>query len=750
VQVVAASGPTSDAVGMVSSLSEVSAGPDGHVGFLTTTSGIFRRNENFIEHVLAAGQSIPGGTISGVGAPALDEDECVLAVVLLAGGDERLYRRCGDLVEAILAVGDLVDGTAIASFDLGRPVAAGGYVAVLVTLTGGTGTIVRVSEGLVTRIVGAGDPSPGGGVFSSVHLAGITGSGVVGFRGFVSGGRDGVFRGDGQAITKLLTAGDGSAAGRVASVDGAAQNAVDGWALLLRLDDGRRGMFRMDAAAVLPIAQAVAMQDEEVPGRPGVTLRSFPTSLVPSVSVAGHIAFRATLGGVLGGSAVFQVPPAGAPQILFTTREPTAVGLITRLRDPRVASDGSVAVSALPPGSGTSVFEHANGQVSVLAGFGEGTDLVPLERRYRFLSPAVRGSADTAVFLGHYDEIRRWTGEGRSVRVTSTGAASPLGGEFAEFGPASFDEAGTTLFRAEVSGGSSGQGIFAVPDGTAPGGSLVGLVSVGARAPKGGRMRELPATGVAAGGDISVARRWGGFPAGLEATAADSGLFRVRGRKTRALERAGRKAPGGGRYVSFGMPALATPKRYAFVAEVLDGTQEAVVVARRGRRRIVVAREGLDTGTRIARRYEAFENPDATGDAIVFRATLNPGTDEGVFLSDWRRTGLLVATGDAAAGDVLRGFGRPVLTTAGVVFRAGVAGGRTVLLRSAVTEPPALDAPAAALETLLATGDPSPLGGRIASLGTVRAAFAGSVVVDVQLEGASARFAVLRVYDEVP
>jgi hypothetical protein len=67
-----------------------------------------------------------------------------------------------------------------------------------------------------------------------------------------------------------------------------------------------------------------------------------------------------------------------------------------------------------------------------------------------------------------------------------------------------------------------------------------------------------------------------------------------------------------------------------------------------------------------------------------------------------------------------------------------------------VTEPPALDAPAAALETLLATGDPSPLGGRIASLGTVRAAFAGSVVVDVQLEGASARFAVLRVYDEVP
>lgn len=745
----AASGQTSDAVGIVSSLSDVSAGPNGQVGFLTTTSGIFRRHTNFIEHVLAAGQSIPGGTISGLGAPALDEEECVLAVLLLVGGDERLYRRCGDLVEAILAVGDMVGGTAVASFDLGPPVAAGGYVAVLVTLAGGTGAIVRISEGLVTRIIGAGDPSPGGGIFSSVHPAGITRSGVVGFRGVVSGGRDGVFRGDGDTVTKLLAAGDGSAAGRVASVDGAAQNVVDLWALLLRLEDGRRGMFRMDAAAVLPIAQPVVMQDEEIPGQPGVTLGSFSTSLVPSVSVAGHIAFRAALGGTGGGSAVLLVPPAGPPQILITTRDATAVGLITRLRDPRVASDGSVAVSAMPPGAGTSVFEHANGQVSVLAGFGENTDLVPIDRRYRYLSPAVRDSAHTAVFLGHYDEMRRWPGGGSSVRVTATGAPSPLGGEFAEFGPASFDEVGTTVFRAEVSGGSSGQGIFAVSEEPAGGEGLVGLVSVGARAPKGGRIRELPPTGVAAGGDISVGRRrWGGFRAGLEATAADNGLFRGRGRRTRALERAGRKAPGGGRYVSFGMPALVTPRRYAFVAEVLDGTQEAVLVARRGRKRIVVAREGLDTGTRIAGRYEAFENPDATPDAIVFRASVSPGTNEGVFLSDWRRSGLLVATGDAAAGDVLRGFGRPVLTTKGVVFRAGVAGGRTVLLRSGVTEPPALDAAAVPLETLLATGDPSPLGGRIAALGTVRAAFDGAVVVDAQLEGASARFAVLRVSDE--
>jgi hypothetical protein len=121
-----------------------------------------------------------------------------------------------------------------------------------------------------------------------------------------------------------------------------------------------------------------------------------------------------------------------------------------------------------------------------------------------------------------------------------------------------------------------------------------------------------------------------------------------------------------------------------------------------------------------------------------------------VFLSDWRRTGLLAASGDAAAGDVLRTFGRPVLTTNGVVVRATMATGRTLLLRTAVAEPPPPEAPVAALEMLLATGDASPLAGRIVSLGTVRAVSDGSVVVDVQLEGGAARFAVLRVYDEAP
>jgi hypothetical protein len=547
-------------------------------------------------------------------------------------------------------------------------------------------------------------------------------------------------------VTKLLAAGDGSAGGQVASVDEAAQNAVDVWALLLRLADGRRGMFRMDAMALLPIVQAVALQDDEVPTRPGVTVRSFPSALVPSIALDGRIAFRATLGGAGSGSAVFVRPAIGPLQILFTTRDQTAVGLITRLRNPHVADDGSVAVAAMPPRVGSSVFIYATGQVQVLAAFGEGTDLVPIDRRYRFLTPAVRARAGDAVFLGHYDELRRWTREGGSAPVTSVGAPSPFGGQFAEIGPASFDERGASLFRAEVSGGSSGQGIF-----TATGTGIVGVVSVGDRAPKGGRFSELPPTGAALGGDVSIGRqRWGAFAAGLEGTDPDHGLFRVRGRKKRALERAGGKVPGGGRYVAFGMPAMATPKRYAFTAEVLDGVQEAVLVARRGRKRRVLAREGADTGTRLDRRWEGFETPDARRDAVVFRASLNPGADEGVFLSDWRRIGLLAASGDAAAGDVLRTFGRPVLTTDGVVVRATMATGRTLLLRAGVSEPPAPEAPAVALEPLLATGDASPLAGRIVSLGTVRALSDGSVVIDVQLEGGAARFAVLRVYDEAP
>jgi hypothetical protein len=198
------------------------------------------------------------------------------------------------------------------------------------------------------------------------------------------------------------------------------------------------------------------------------------------------------------------------------------------------------------------------------------------------------------------------------------------------------------------------------------------------------------------------------------------------------------------------MPAMATPKRYAFAAEVADGTQEAVVVARRGRKRVLLAREGRDTGTRLDRRYASFGTPDATRDAIVFRASLAPGSDEGVFLSDWRRTGLLAATGDTADGDVLRVFGRPVLTATGVVVRATMASGRTLLVRARGTAAPAPETPPVPLETLVATGGTSPLGGRIVSLGTVRAVSDGSVVVDAQLEGGSARFVVLRVFDEAP
>ena len=746
-EVIAASGQVSPGGPIVSSIGEVSAGPGGEVGYLATTTGIFRRRANVIEHVLAAGQGVPDGTIASVGAPALDEEECVLAVVVLVGGDERLYRRCDDTSETLLAVGDLVGGAAVASLDLNRPQAAGDHVAVLVTLAGGTGAIVRISPGGTAPVARVGDPSPGGGTFTTLQPAGVARSGMVGFRAFVSNGRDGVFRSDGQVVSKLLTAGDASAFGQVESVDGAAQNAIDVWALLLRLEDGRRGIFRLDATALLPFVQAVAIQGDEMPGQAGATLQSFPSSLVPSVSLAGHVAFRAALGGTASGSAVFVAAPNGDPTILFTTRDETAVGLITRLRDPRVADDGSVAVTAMPPRTGLGIFLHAGGQMRVLAGFGEGTALVPFDRRYRFLAPAVRGHAGDAVFLGHYDELRRRTPDGGSAVIAVVGAPSPLGGQFAELGPASFDERGAAVFRAEVSGGSSGQGIFTA----AAAGAAVGVVSVGERAPKGGRFRELPPNGAAAGGDVSMGtRRWGAFRAGLEATKADGGLFRLRGRKKRALERAGGKAPGGGRLVSFGMPALVTPKRYAFAAEVADGTQRAALLARRGRKRLELAREGLDTGTRLERRWEGFETPDATGGAIAFRATLNPGSDEGVFLSDWRRTGLLVATGDAVGSDVARTFGRPILTPTGVVVRATMASGRTLLLRSAVTEPPQPDAPVVSFAPLLATGGPSPLGGRIVALGAIRALPDGSIVLDAQLEGASGRFAVLRVYDEAP
>src|SRR5262249_57971739 len=151
---------------------------------------------------------------------------------------------------------------------------------------------------------------------------------------------------------------------------------------------GKAGVFRADTSGPVPVVQLVVLEGASVEG-PTVTLRSLPSSLTPSINAGGTIAFRATLSGAEGGSAIFAAPPGGALQRIVSARDQTAVGSLVRLRDPVIADDGSLVIPASVTGSGPLLIVAREGTVSALARAGQATDIDTEDRRFRFSQPSV-------------------------------------------------------------------------------------------------------------------------------------------------------------------------------------------------------------------------------------------------------------------------------------------------------------------------------------------------------------------------
>jgi hypothetical protein len=71
-----------------------------------------------------------------------------------------------------------------------------------------SGSLYRFSNGVLTRLVGAGDPAPGGGTFSILLTPAINSSGQIAFQGFTSTGANGVFLFSNGVDTKIITSSD--------------------------------------------------------------------------------------------------------------------------------------------------------------------------------------------------------------------------------------------------------------------------------------------------------------------------------------------------------------------------------------------------------------------------------------------------------------------------------------------------------------------------------------------------------------
>ncbi len=738
-----------------SSFSGASLAGDDRVAFVGASTAAFRRQGSALNHVVGAGDTLGDGrVVAGVGNPVVGPGGCVAVRAFLVGGGSRLLRRCGALLDVIVATGALAPGGGvIADLVAGTAYGPGGEIAFTALLDDGGTALIRAVGTTLTRMVRTGDLSPAGGTLVSLRLVGVSSGGVVGFRGGVSGGRDGLFAAAGEqgAVTmrSVVVVGDASFAGggTFTQLTGATLNDAGMWAFRGVITSGRRaGVFRADTTGPVVIGTGVALEDDGLAGTPDVTYRQLPSSLAPSINNSGAIAFRSSLGGAETGSAIFVAEPGGPPTRILSTRDPTAVGALVRFRDPAMADDGSVVVSASITGSGPGLFVYRAGVVSVLARLGDITDMDDGLERFRFGTPSVREVAENAAFLGSREGIFVASGVTGMERIAVIGGPTPLGGTYASFDPPTIDAGGVVAFGAEIKDGRASRALVAVN-----GGSTARIVAATTgKVPGGGRFVDF-----FAGTIDSLARSDVGprgevaFEATVQGSSTPRGLFMRSGtKKVRVLARARKRAPGGGTFDAFGTPALLGGSRIAFVAQVdgEDGARAPALFARvRGPLRRV-AGAGDSVSGRLPGRFDDFDPPDASGSLVACRATLTEGGREGIFLYAKKGLALLVGSGDAAgAGTTFRSFGRPVVSDGAVAFLGRLAGSISppTLFRVSVPVVPSSGAPAPEVTTVIGPGSPSPLGGAVSEILAVDGNRRGGLVVVADLVGASARSVIL-------
>lgn len=717
----------------LSHFSEVALDDGGQVGFVAGSSALFRRSPGGIARVAGAGDRLAGRTLAGVGAADSTSAGCLAFSAVFVGGGSGVLRQCGAGTEMVAEAGDPApDGTACAAFGSEVRIGATGRVAFTSTLANGLAAVLFTDGGGFAEVARVGGASPAGGTFTAFRLVGVDAAGRVGFRASVAGGRNGLFFGDGTALAKLVVEGDASPAGGSFGVVGfAALNDAGQWAFrATRSLDGAGGVFRADASAVVPLITTVVLQGDASPI--GGVFAAFPTSLVPPINSTGAIAFRAGLEGAGFTAGVFVAAPGGGLRRIVVVGEPTGAGQLFRLRETALGDDGTVLVRATLAGGRPGLFRGAGGGVEPFALLGEATDLGD---GVRFSEPSARGAA--AVFLGVRDGlfVVDQTGGVRALAVLRQ--PTPLGGTYAAFDPPAAGRGGRIVFGADIDGGRAGEALLAV------GRRRLKVVARTGRKVRAGRIQDLFADPIDDLARAGVGPGGVAFQTALAGGSASTGLLLRSGGRLRPVALSGRPAPRGGSFRAFGTPAVLDARRVAFVAEV-GGTREQNLVLRAGTVRRTLASAGADTLTRLGGVFRTFDTPAAASGGVVFRATLDQGSREGLFFSPGRRMLALVGSGDAApGGGRFRRFAVPVGAAARLVFRADLTAAAAPNGLFHLPLPARLDdvvPPAAALAVV---GQPSPLGGTFLGFGAPSGNRGGVVAYTAAIAGGSSSAAIV-------
>lgn len=286
--------------------------------------GLFLWRDGRAALVAAIGGNVPGGgTIASFTerpAPSLNADGTVAFAAAVEGGraGEAVLAWSGGKLATLAQSGARAPGVAGAAFfDLSPPALndAGGAV-FLATLRRGRETLDAIylaAKGQLVKIAAAGDPAPGGGSFAALAAPALNKGSAVAFAAVVEGGPTpgGIFTAGQGAVRRVVGAGDPAPGGgvfaRISEHIGLDDAGHVVFGAFLGQAATRSGVFMATDGAATP----VALLGDAAPG--GGRFVSFGDS--PSLAPDGSLAFIAAVDGGTGSTGLYASGPEGIVRV---------------------------------------------------------------------------------------------------------------------------------------------------------------------------------------------------------------------------------------------------------------------------------------------------------------------------------------------------------------------------------------------------------------------------------------------------
>lgn len=389
----------------------------------------------------------------------------------------------------------------------------------------------------------------------------------------------------------------------------------------------------------------------------------------PVLNGAGQVAFTANLTGGSSTAGVFAGAPGSMQAVALQGTAAPAGGNYSSFSGSHVLNGaGQVAFFAnLTGGSSTTgVFEGAPGSIQAVAlkgaaapaggnYLGFGVPVLNGTEQVAFGASTTGGSSTAGVFVG---------APGFMQAAALQAAAAPAGGNYSTFTNPVLNGAGQVAFLANLSGGSSTQGVFIGAPGSVQAAALVGTA-----APAGGNYGTFTNPVLNGAGQVA-------FLANLTGGSSTAGVFAGAPGSMQAAAVQGTAAPAGGNYNAFSSPGLNGAGQVAFFATLtgagITTANDGALFAGRPGDLAQIVREGdsvdVDPGPGVANRTVAASginflisggqdgrgvsfNDDGT---LIYRLTFTDGSS-GVFTSSVPEpTGLLTLAAAALAASLRR------------------------------------------------------------------------------------------------